>query len=80
MYTIFHSNCFENLIFGTCTAGRMCGLQPYLQSFAPRVENRSFVPLCRYRKSDFQKRRYEKIIIYILLQQVELLEIMDQEV
>ena len=30
MYTIFHSNCFENFIFGTCKAGRKCGLQPYL--------------------------------------------------
>ena len=30
MYTIFHSNCFENLILGTCEAGRKCGLQAYL--------------------------------------------------
>ena len=27
----------------------------------PRVENHSFVPLRRYRKLDFQKRRYENI-------------------
>ena len=29
-------------------------------TFNPRVENRSFNPLYRYRKSDFQRRRYEK--------------------
>ena len=28
-------------------------------TFNPRVENRSFNPLYRYRKSDFQRRRYE---------------------
>ena len=31
-------------------------------TFNPRVENRSFNPLYRYRKSDFQRRRYEKSI------------------
>ena len=31
-------------------------------TFNPRVENHSFNPLYRYRKSDFQRRRYEKNI------------------
>ena len=50
MHTIFHSNSFENLIGCNCN---------------PRVESRLFNPLYRYRKSDFQMRRYEKYFIFV---------------
>ena len=37
----------------------------FTATFNPRVENRSFNPLYRYRKSDFQRRCYEKQLGYV---------------
>ena len=55
LYTIFHSNSLR--IWLAVTMERV-----KIVTFNPRVENRSFNTLYRYRKSDFQRRCYEKLL------------------